>query len=136
MKRAFALLTIVALAACNDSTSPTAAVGAYGLASFDGVAVPFTETSTSTETVVLVSETLSINPDGTWSDVANENVTFNNNPQTTQSQQTVTSGTWSISGSSITLSGDVFLSGTISGNTITFLIPRADGSSDVAVYSR
>jgi len=110
MRRIALLLAVVALAACNnDSTSPNGSVvGSYSLRTVNGNPLPYTFSNGS----VLVSDQLTLNANGTYTDVAtfsNVNSTpeqgywsINNNLISFTDQVTNTSYTGSLSGSVLT----------------------------------
>ena len=69
MRRIALLLAVVALAACNDSTSPNgSAVGNYSLRTINGSNLPYTFQDNS----VLVSDQLTLNSNGTYVDMTSK----------------------------------------------------------------
>ncbi|HEY7235616.1 MAG TPA: lipocalin family protein [Gemmatimonadaceae bacterium] len=109
--RKFALLAaLVILGACsNDMTSPNgSATGTYSLVTVNGNSLPFTFSDGS----VLTSDRLSLNPDGTYVDIA----TFSNAGSVTEQ------GIWSIHNNLITFddqSDNFSYNGSLSGSILT-----------------
>ena len=79
MRRSLALLALVFLGACtneiDESTRPENIVGTYQLVSYGGVALPTTIRNDSI-TVVLLSGTLTLNADRTWTETQLVRTTF------------------------------------------------------------
>ena len=89
MRRIVMLLAVIALAACNDATSPNgSAVGSYSLRTINGNSLPYTFSDGS----VLVSDQLVLSSDGSYTDQAN----FSNG------QPFIEQGFWSINNNLIT----------------------------------
>ena len=127
--RKFVLLAagLVALAACNDSTSPNGSpTGTYSLRTVNGNPLPFTFSDGS----VLVSDRLTLSGDGTYTDIA----TFSN--AGTASEQ----GLWSINNNLITFNDqtDVLTyNGSLSGSVLTESFPSTRGSGSITeVYAK
>ena len=90
MRRIALFLAVIALAACNDATSPNgSAIGTYTLRTINGSTLPYQFSDGS----VLVSDQLVLNSDGSYVDQAN----FSNQ------QSLVEQGFWSINNNLITL---------------------------------
>jgi hypothetical protein len=69
VKAISAVLAIVLVAACNDSTVVNGdASGTYNLAAIDGSPLPATVVATTTDTVVIISGVITINADGTFTE--------------------------------------------------------------------
>jgi hypothetical protein len=67
VKAIFALLGIVLAAACNEPTVVNGdASGTYTLTAVNGSPLPFTLDATATDTLVLTSGSITINPNGTF----------------------------------------------------------------------
>jgi hypothetical protein len=79
MRRSLAILALAGLSACtneiDESTRPENIVGTYQLVSYGGAALPTTIRSDSV-TVVLLSGTLVINSDRTWTETQLVSTTF------------------------------------------------------------
>lgn len=89
MRRIALFMAVLALAACNDATSPNgSAVGTYSLRTINGSNLPYTFSDGS----VLVSDQLVLNSNGTYTDQAN----FSN------AGSIVENGFWSITNNLIT----------------------------------
>ncbi|HEY2853535.1 MAG TPA: lipocalin family protein [Gemmatimonadaceae bacterium] len=89
MRKIALLLSVIALAACNnDSTSPNGSVvGSYSLRTINGSNLPYTFSDGS----VLVSDQLTLNSNGTYVDIA----TFSNAPNGSEQ------GIWSVNNNTI-----------------------------------
>ena len=126
MRRIALLLAVVALAACNnDSTSPNGSVvGNYSLRTVNGNPLPYTFSDGS----VLVSDQLTLNSNGTYTDVA----TFSNaNPTPEQ-------GYWSINNNLISFTDQVTntsYTGSLSGSVLTETFALNSGTL-TEVYQR
>ena len=96
-------ITIVATAACTDNSGPNgrAAGGLYALTSVNGTALPYTYSTGGSSTITLQSDVYTINTNGTYTEVINENVYngFTSTPTTDNE-----SGNWSQTGSTISFS--------------------------------
>jgi hypothetical protein len=69
VKAIFAVLGVVLLAACNDTTVVNGdASGTYNLTAINGDPVPVLVTATTTDTVVITSGVIAINADGTFTE--------------------------------------------------------------------
>jgi hypothetical protein len=67
VKAIFAVLGIVLVAACNDSTAVNGdASGTYTLSAINGSPLPFILSATTTDTLVIKSGNIVINADGTF----------------------------------------------------------------------
>jgi hypothetical protein len=109
MRKIALLLAVVALAACNDSTSPNGnASGTYSLRTINGSNLPYTFSDNS----VLTSDQLTLNSNGTYIDVA----TFSNAGSSTEQ------GLWSINNNLITFEDQtdgITYTGSVSGSVLT-----------------
>jgi hypothetical protein len=126
MRRLALLIAVFALAACNnDSTSPNGNVsGSYSLRTVNGSPLPYTFSDGS----VLVSDQLSLNSNGTYTDVA----TFSN--ASTPAEQ----GFWSINNNLISFNDQVSgtsYTGSISGSVLTETF-QVNGGSLTEVYEK
>jgi hypothetical protein len=126
MRRLALLLAVVALAACNnDSTSPNGNVsGSYSLRTVNGNPLPYTFSDGS----VLVNDQLSLNSNGTYTDVA----TFSN--ASTPAEQ----GYWSINNNLISFNDQVSgtsYTGSVSGSVLTETFPT-NGGTITEVYQK
>ena len=113
MRKIALLLAVVALAACNDSTSPNGNVaGTYSLRTINGSNLPYTFSDNS----VLTSDQLTLNSNGTYVDIA----TFSN--AGSQQEQ----GLWSINNNLITFEDQtdgITYTGSVSGSVLTETFP-------------
>jgi hypothetical protein len=110
MRKIALLLSVIALAACNnDSTSPNGSVvGSYSLRTINGTNLPYTFSDGS----VLVSDQLTLNSNGTYVDIA----TFSN--AGSNSEQ----GTWSVNNNLISFNDQtdgISYQGSVSGSVLT-----------------
>lgn len=110
MRRFALLLAVVALAACNnDSTSPNGSVvGTYSLRTVNGNSLPYTFSSG----YVLISDQLTLNSNGTYTDIA----TYSDGSSSPEQ------GYWSINNNLISFneqSGTANYTGSLSGNVLT-----------------
>jgi len=126
MRRIALLLAVVALAACNnDSTSPNGSVvGSYSLRTVNGNPLPYTFSNGS----VLVSDQLTLNANGTYTDVA----TFSN------VNSTPAQGYWSINKNLISFTDQVTntsYTGSLSGSVLTETFALNSGTL-TEVYQR
>lgn len=126
MRRLALLLAVVALAACNnDSTSPNGTVvGTYSLRTVNGSQLPYTFSDGS----VLVSDQLTLNSNGTYTDIASYS-NANSNPE---------QGYWSINNNLISfneITGTSSYTGSLSGSVLTETF-NFNGSSITEVYQR
>lgn len=69
--RHLAILALAMVAACADATGPTVAftVGQYHLRTVNGAALPFIASRTDTLMYELMSDVITLNADGTYSDM-------------------------------------------------------------------
>jgi len=109
MRRIALFMAMIALAACNDATSPNgSAVGTYSLRTINGSNLPYTFSDGS----VLVSDQLVLNANGTYTDQAN----FSN------AGSIVENGFWSINNNLITFddqSDGINYTASLSGTVLT-----------------
>lgn len=102
MRRLLAALTLTAfVAACGDSnTSPKKSpVGTWSLTTLDGNAPPLVVATSSDSTLYLTGSTLTIEQSGSFSENIGLRLTWQSGDSTFQQ---IDSGTWTISGSTIT----------------------------------
>ena len=110
MRKIALLLSVIALAACNnDSTSPNGSVvGSYSLRTINGSNLPYTFSNGD----VLISDQLTLNSNGTYVDIA----TFSNSG----SNQEV--GTWSVNNNLVSFNDQtdgISYTGSVSGSVLT-----------------
>src|SRR5689334_24383013 len=109
MRRIALFMAVIALAACNDATSPNgAASGTYTLRTINGFNLPYTFSDGS----VLVSDQLILNSNGTYSDQAN----FSN------AGSIVENGLWSINNNLVTFNDQtdgINYTASLSGSVLT-----------------
>lgn len=101
MRRLLAALALTAfVAACGDSTSPKKSpVGTWALATLDGNAPPLIVATSADSTLYLNGSTLTIQQSGSFS----ENIALRLKSQAGDSTfEQVDSGTWTMSGTTIT----------------------------------
>ena len=119
MRKIALLLAVVALAACNDSTSPNgSATGSYSLRTINGSNLPYTFQDNS----VLVSDQLTLNSNGTYVDIAR----FSDNSSSSEQ------GFWSINNNLITFEDQtdgINYTGSLSGSVLTETFPGNGGIS-------
>ena len=118
MRRLVVLAALLAAAACesSNSVSPTVSIaGQYDLATVNGSSLPYTFTSTNGASATLTSDILTMNPDGSYSDIAQF--------QSPQGPYTIDEiGTYSSLNGSITFDDQtdgIVYSGSLSGNVLT-----------------
>jgi hypothetical protein len=76
VKAIFAVLGVVLVAACNDTTVVNGdASGTYTLTAINGASLPFLLDATATDTLLLTSGSITINPDGTFVETLSADVT-------------------------------------------------------------
>ena len=130
MRRIALLLAVVALAACNnDSTSPNGNVsGTYSLRTVNGNTLPYTFSDGS----VLISDQLTLNSNGTYTDIANFS-NANSNPE---------QGYWSINNNLITFNEQTLngqtganYTGSLSGSVLTETF-SVNGGTITEVYQK
>lgn len=126
MRRLALLLAVVALAACNnDSTSPNGTVvGTYSLRTVNGSQLPYTFSDGS----VLVSDQLTINSNGTYTDIASYS-NVNSNPE---------QGYWSINNNLISfndINSGANYTGSVSGSVLTETF-AVNGGTITEVYQK
>jgi hypothetical protein len=129
MRRIALLMAVIALAACNDATSPNgSAVGTYSLRTVNGSNLPYTFSDGS----VLVSDQLVLNSDGSYVDQAQ----FSNGLQPNPEQ-----GFWSINNNLITFNDQtdgINYTASLSGSVLTETFNNNGGFSGsvTEVYQR
>lgn len=116
-------LLLLPLSACGgDSTGPdNSFAGSYELRSIGGSPLPFTVIQVGADRLEVVSGTLTINEDGTFSDRATFRITESGNVTT---EQEAVAGTYTRNNNAFTFSdtdGDVY-SGSLQGNTMTVTV--------------
>lgn len=113
MRRLVALLALAAAVACggDSSTSPSATVsGSYSLRTVNGSPVPYTVIQIGADKYEIVSDVVTLNEGGTWSETGTDRTTQNG--QVTNG--TITdNGTYTLNGTAITLVSTQ--SGTVNG---------------------
>jgi hypothetical protein len=125
MRRIALVLAVVALAACNDSTSPNgSAQGTYSVRTVNGNSLPYTFPDGS----VLVSDQLTLNSNGSYVDVAQ----FSNASNITEQ------GSWSINNNLVSFFpfNSQSYTGSLSGNVLTETFPLNTGGSITEVYQK
>ena len=127
MRRIAIFLAVIALAACNDATSPNgSAIGTYSLRTINGSTLPYTFSDGS----VLVSDQLVLNSDGSYTDEANFS---NRQPQLEQ-------GFWSINNNLITFNDEtdqINYTASLSGTVLTETFNNAGGGGSITeVFER
>jgi len=113
MRRLLALLVLSAAVACggDSSTNPSATLtGSYSLRTVNGSPVPYTVIQIGADKYEIVSDVVTLNEGGTWSESGTD--------RTTQSGQVTTgtitdNGTYTVNGTAITLISSQ--SGTVTG---------------------
>jgi len=133
------VMAVAVVVACGSATtSPSVAVGSYSLVTVNGAPLPRTD-STAAKKAVVTSATLLLGASQTWFKISSgETTTYGTTPITQVLGDTL-SGTWTISGSTITFDrvGAASVSATLSGTSITLSQPSPLGlSTDVAVFTR
>lgn len=127
MQRILLLGIAFALAACGRddvvsppaTPSPSTISGSYQLTTVDGQSLPFVAIDLGAYQARLVSGTLNLNANGTYSLDLNHRVDDSGNVRTGTDSDV---GVWNISRDSITLAstvGNLAKTGTVSGNVIT-----------------
>ena len=145
MRRIALVVSLVVASGCGSDApeftlGPTDAnvVGTFALTNSNGRLLPILARLTAEDEWDMTSDQLILRPDLTWSETSNYNVrTFSSGALSTQ--QTASSGTYSISDSKInfvmTVGGTATYTGSVSGNTLTmiyngghFIYTRSGGS--------
>ena len=126
MRRIALFMAVLALAACNDATSPNgSAAGSYSLRTVNGLKLPYTFSDGS----VLVSDQLVLNGDGSYIDQAD----FSDRQQIEQ-------GFWSINNNLITFNDEtdgINYTASVSGTVLTETFNNAGGSGSITeVFER
>jgi|SRR4051812_37786338 hypothetical protein len=122
--------TLTFAAACtNDATSPTVSItGNWSLRTLNGQSVPVT-VSTQTGTFTIVSENLTLNPDGSYNDIVN----YSNGTSSTEV------GFYSVNNNLITFvdqtDNGFQYTGSISGNVLTSTSQSSSGTF-TSVYQK
>lgn len=127
MRRIALFMAIIALAACNDATSPNgSAAGTYSLRTVNGFNLPYTFSDGS----VLISDQLVLNGDGSYTDQAN----FSNR------QAAIEQGFWSINNNLISFNDEtdgINYTASLSGSILTETFNNTGGSGSVTeVFER
>jgi hypothetical protein len=126
MRRIALFIAVLALAACNDATSPNgSAVGSYSLRTINGNSLPYTFSDGS----VLVSDQLILNSDGSY----NEQTRFSNRSDLFEE------GFWSINNNLITFNDEtdqINYTASLSGTVITETFNNGSGGSITEVFER
>ena len=122
MRRLIPVVALAVAVACgsDSTTQPTAAsvAGTWSLQTVNGSPLPFTLTQTGTDKLELLSDVVTAQPNGTYTEVVQFRTTVGG--QTTTSSNT-DSGTFTINGTAVVLSSAQTGSttGQLSGNTLT-----------------
>jgi hypothetical protein len=126
MRRIALFLAVIALAACNDATSPNGSVaGTYTLRTVNGFNLPYTFSDGS----VLISDQLVLNADGSYFDQAR----FSNAPEIDEQ------GFWSVNNNLITFNDEndgVNYTGSLSGTILTETFNDGNSGSVTEVFER
>lgn len=127
MRRIVLFMAVVALAACNDATSPNgSAIGSYSLRTVNGSTLPYTFSDGS----VLVSDQLVLNSDGSYMDQAR----FSNR------SDLIEQGFWSINNNLITFNDEtdgINYTASVSGTILTETFNNGGGGGSVTeVFER
>ena len=127
MRRIALLLAVIALTACNDSTSPNGSpVGTYSLRTVNGFNLPYTFSDGS----VLISDQLVLDADGSYIDQAR----FSNRPDL------IEQGFWSINNNLITFNDQtdgINYTASLSGTILTETFNNAGGGGSITeVFER
>lgn len=127
MRRIVLFMAVVALAACNDATSPNgSAIGSYSLRTVNGSTLPYTFSDGS----VLVSDQLVLNSDGSYMDQAR----FANR------SDLIEQGFWSINNNLITFNDEtdgINYTASVSGTILTETFNNGGGGGSVTeVFER
>ena len=121
MRRILMTLVLAAAAACGDnSTGLGASVeGTYTLRTINGTALPYTVQS-GTTTVRVIDDVITLNLNGTYSEIGHTQTTFNGVTTTDTGTDT---GTYTTAGTAITLRSNdgTSISGTVNGGTLTIV---------------
>ena len=122
MRRLIPLVALAVAVACgSDSTTQptmTSVAGTWTLQSVNGGPLPFTLTQTGSDKLELLSDVVTANSNGTYTEVAQFRTTING--QATTNTET-DAGTFTLNGTAVNLSSPQTGStnGVLSGNTLT-----------------
>ena len=127
MRRIALCMAVLALAACNDATSPNgSAIGSYSLRTVNGSTLPYTFSDGS----VLISDQLVLNSDGSYMDQAH----FSNRADL------IEQGFWSINNNLVTFNDEtdgINYTASLSGTVLTETFNSSGGSGSVTeVFER
>ena len=127
MRRIALFMAIIALAACNDATSPNgSAAGTYSLRTVNGFNLPYTFSDGS----VLISDQLVLDTDGSYIDQAH----FSNRPDAMEQ------GFWSINNNLISFNDEtdgINYTASLSGSVLTETFNNTGGSGSITeVFER
>lgn len=126
MRRIALLMAVIALAACNDATSPNgSASGSYSLRTVNGFNLPYTFSDGS----VLISDQLVLNTDGSYIDQAH----FSNRSDTMEQ------GFWSINNNLISFNDEtdgINYTASLSGTVLTETFNNSGSGSITEVFER
>ena len=126
MRRIALLMAVIALAACNDATSPNgSASGSYSLRTVNGFNLPYTFSDGS----VLISDQLVLNTDGSSIDQAH----FSNRSDTMEQ------GFWSINNNLISFNDEtdgINYTASLSGTVLTETFNNNGSGSITEVFER
>ena len=119
MRRIAVLAFLVVLAACSDATGPSGSVvGSYQLKTINGNPLPYSFSAYGGSSAVLESDVLTLNSDGTYSDVGQYSSAQGNTSITEN-------GTWTNNNGSITFDDQtdgIEYQGSVSGTVLTEIV--------------
>lgn len=119
MRRIAVLAFLVVLAACSDSTAPSGSVvGSYQLKTINGNPLPYSFSAYGGSSAVLQSDMLTLNSDGTYTDVGQYSSAQGNTSITEN-------GTWTNNNGSITFDDQtdgIEYQGSVSGTVLTEIV--------------
>jgi hypothetical protein len=144
MKRLLALALSAALSmsvvSCTDSTGPAGGlVGTYNLQTINGQSLPVQISANLSTATDVLAEQIVVDASGNYSDVITFRDRYSNGAPSSTYQDNVT-GYWTLSGNQVTftpLDPTVQVStATVSGNTLTFVVPISANTAATFVYTR
>lgn len=122
MRRLLPLVALAVAVACgsDSTTQPTVAsvAGTWNLQSVNGSPLPFTLTQTGSDRLELLSDVVTANANGTYTEVAQFRTTVNGQSSTSTESD---AGTFTLNGTAVSLTGTQTgnINGALSGNTLT-----------------
>lgn len=122
MRRLLPLVALAVAVACgsDSTTQPTIAsvAGTWNLQSVNGSPLPFTLTQTGSDRLELLSDVVTANANGTYTEVAQFRTTVNGQSSTSTESD---AGTFTLNGTAVSLTGTQTgnINGALSGNTLT-----------------